>query len=155
MIFFRQKISEKICVSDSKKAKLCKILIVTLIFEKNANFFAENCQKSQKIVIITSTPWSPNPWMLKQCYTPHLSDWVTSKMSITADIHGCLWWQPPPGQSQRGEKESRKECLKLVEFTSTKPCTYVVSSLDVIPPNSHPGVTVMITISTTKLSFFF
>jgi hypothetical protein len=32
--------------------KLCKILIMTLVFEKNANFFAENCQKSQKIVII-------------------------------------------------------------------------------------------------------
>jgi hypothetical protein len=27
-----------------------------LVFEKNANFFAENRQKSQKIVIITSTP---------------------------------------------------------------------------------------------------
>jgi hypothetical protein len=27
-----------------------------LVFEKNANFFAENWQKSQKIVIITSTP---------------------------------------------------------------------------------------------------
>jgi hypothetical protein len=33
-----------------------KIVILTLVFEKNANFFAENCQKSQKIVIITSTP---------------------------------------------------------------------------------------------------
>jgi hypothetical protein len=31
-------------------------LIITLVFEKNANFFAENCRKSQKIVIITSTP---------------------------------------------------------------------------------------------------
>jgi hypothetical protein len=38
------------------KAELCKILSITLVFEKNANFFAENCQKSQKIVIITSTP---------------------------------------------------------------------------------------------------
>jgi hypothetical protein len=38
------------------KAKLCKMLIITLVFEKNANFFAENCQKSPKIVIITSTP---------------------------------------------------------------------------------------------------
>jgi hypothetical protein len=37
------------------KAKLCKILI-TLVFEKNAKFFAENCRKSQKIAIITSTP---------------------------------------------------------------------------------------------------
>jgi hypothetical protein len=32
------------------------MLIITLVFEKNANFFAENCQKLQKIVIITSTP---------------------------------------------------------------------------------------------------
>jgi hypothetical protein len=38
------------------KGKICKILIITLVFEKNANFFAENCRKSQKIVIITSTP---------------------------------------------------------------------------------------------------
>jgi hypothetical protein len=30
-------------------------------FEKNANFFAENWQKSQKIVIITSTPGHPAP----------------------------------------------------------------------------------------------
>jgi flagellar biogenesis protein FliO len=33
-----------------------KIVILALVFEKNANIFAENCQKSQKIVIITSTP---------------------------------------------------------------------------------------------------
>jgi hypothetical protein len=38
------------------KAKLYKILIITLVFEKNAKFFAENWQKLQKIVIITSTP---------------------------------------------------------------------------------------------------
>jgi hypothetical protein len=38
------------------KVKLCKILIITLDFEKNANFFAENCRKSPKVVIITSTP---------------------------------------------------------------------------------------------------
>jgi hypothetical protein len=25
------------------KDKLCKILIITLVFEKNANFFAKNC----------------------------------------------------------------------------------------------------------------
>jgi hypothetical protein len=39
----------------------CKNLIIALVFEKNANFFAENCRKSQKIVIITSTPWSQWP----------------------------------------------------------------------------------------------
>jgi hypothetical protein len=33
----------------------CKNLIITLVLEKNANFFAENWQKSQNIVIITST----------------------------------------------------------------------------------------------------
>jgi hypothetical protein len=38
------------------KANLHKMLIITSVCEKNANFFAENCQKSQKIVIITSTP---------------------------------------------------------------------------------------------------
>jgi hypothetical protein len=27
-----------------------------LVFKKNGNFFAENWEKSQKIVIITSTP---------------------------------------------------------------------------------------------------
>jgi hypothetical protein len=31
-------------------------LIITLFFEKNANFSAENWQKSRKIVIVTSTP---------------------------------------------------------------------------------------------------
>jgi hypothetical protein len=34
----------------------CKNLIITLVFEKSANFFDENWQKWQKIVIITSTP---------------------------------------------------------------------------------------------------
>jgi hypothetical protein len=33
-----------------------KIVIITLVFKKNAIFFAEDWQKSQKIVIITSTP---------------------------------------------------------------------------------------------------
>jgi hypothetical protein len=47
-ITFAKKIGEK--------AKLCKKFIITLVFEKNANFFAENCRKSQKIMIITSTP---------------------------------------------------------------------------------------------------
>jgi hypothetical protein len=41
------------------KPKLCKLLIITLVFEKNANIFAENWQKSQKIVIITSTSGHP------------------------------------------------------------------------------------------------
>jgi hypothetical protein len=48
--------AKKMAFLTQNKAKLCKNWIITLVFEKNANFFAENCQKSQKIVIITSTP---------------------------------------------------------------------------------------------------
>jgi hypothetical protein len=54
-----KKIAKKLAFLTQNKAKLCKILIITLVFEKNANFFAENWQKSQKIVIITSTPGHP------------------------------------------------------------------------------------------------
>jgi hypothetical protein len=54
---FAEFFGEKIGVFDSKnKANSCKKLIITLVFEKNAIFFAENCLKSQKNVIITSTP---------------------------------------------------------------------------------------------------
>jgi hypothetical protein len=49
------------------KAKLCKIVITALVFEKNVNFFAENCQKSQKIVIIASTP-DRNSNRIRSCY---------------------------------------------------------------------------------------
>jgi hypothetical protein len=45
-----------LAILSQNKAKLCKKLNITLVFEKNANFFAENCRKSQKILIITSTP---------------------------------------------------------------------------------------------------
>jgi hypothetical protein len=36
---FAKKFSEKIGVLTQNKAKLCKILIITLVFEKTANFF--------------------------------------------------------------------------------------------------------------------
>jgi hypothetical protein len=38
------------------KANFCKNFIITLVFEKNAKFFAENSRKMQEIVIIISTP---------------------------------------------------------------------------------------------------
>jgi hypothetical protein len=57
---FLNTFTEKFGVLTQKKAKLSKILIITLVFQKNANFFAENCQKSQKIVITTSTPGQTN-----------------------------------------------------------------------------------------------
>jgi hypothetical protein len=55
-VFSPKDSAKKLAFSTQNKAKLSKILIITLVFEKNANFFAENRQKSQKIVIITSTP---------------------------------------------------------------------------------------------------
>jgi hypothetical protein len=56
---FAEKFGEKLAYLTQNKAKLCKILIITLVFEKNAKFFAENWQKLQKIVIITLTPVRP------------------------------------------------------------------------------------------------
>jgi hypothetical protein len=40
-------------------------LIITLIFEKNANFFAESWQKPQKMVIITLTPEQGKKYLQK------------------------------------------------------------------------------------------
>jgi hypothetical protein len=52
--YFRQKKSAiKLAFIAQNKAKLCNNLITTLVFEKNAKFFAENWPK---IFIITSTP---------------------------------------------------------------------------------------------------
>jgi hypothetical protein len=54
------RIGGRMAFMTKNKAKLCKILIKTLFFEKNANFFAENGQKLQKIVVITQRgrpPW--------------------------------------------------------------------------------------------------
>jgi hypothetical protein len=59
MIFsniFDKNFSKNIGVFAQTTASFCERLIIKLVHEKNANFFAENWQKSQKIVIITSTP---------------------------------------------------------------------------------------------------
>jgi hypothetical protein len=55
-IFSPKKLAKNYAFLTQNKAKLCNNLFITLVFEKNANFFAENCLKSPKIVIITSTP---------------------------------------------------------------------------------------------------
>jgi IS30 family transposase len=73
-------------------------VIITLVFEKNANFFAENKQKSQKIVIITSTPESQQRYFvtLSPCLFPaafqnsareeELRSKVSALKSLTIDI---------------------------------------------------------------------
>jgi hypothetical protein len=55
-IFSPKNSTKKLAFLTPHKAKLCKILIHNIGFEKNANCFAEIWQKSQKIVIITPTP---------------------------------------------------------------------------------------------------
>jgi hypothetical protein len=55
---FAEKFSEKNGVFAQTTASFCKNLIITLVFEKNSIFYAINWQKSQKIVIIISTPGS-------------------------------------------------------------------------------------------------
>jgi hypothetical protein len=54
-IFLPKNLAKHLAFFIQNKAYLCKKLIVTLVLEKNANFFEENCRKSQKTVIITST----------------------------------------------------------------------------------------------------
>jgi hypothetical protein len=43
-------------------------MIITLVFEKNVKIFAKNCQKSQKIVIITLVPDWANYRILGDCF---------------------------------------------------------------------------------------
>jgi hypothetical protein len=52
-LYFSPKIGEKFGVFISNYAEKT---ILILAVEKNAIFSAENCRKSQKTVIITSTP---------------------------------------------------------------------------------------------------
>jgi hypothetical protein len=48
-----------------------KIVIITLVIEKSTNFFAENWPKSQKIVIITSTPGHTDARVRPLLPSPH------------------------------------------------------------------------------------
>jgi hypothetical protein len=59
-IFWLKNSAKKLALLTQNKAKVRKILIITLVLEKNAKFFDEICQKSQKTVIITSTPGLPD-----------------------------------------------------------------------------------------------
>jgi hypothetical protein len=54
-IFSPKNLAKNLAFFAQNKAKLCKNWVITLVFEKNANFSAENFRESQKIVIIAST----------------------------------------------------------------------------------------------------
>jgi hypothetical protein len=86
------------------KAKFSKKIITTLIFEKNAIFFAENCQKLQKIVTITSTPGhtvksflepKTRPSISKAFMKPH----VTAKTAPSCQqyVHKKYRWREKGG----------------------------------------------------------
>jgi hypothetical protein len=55
-MIFKNIFAKKFAFLTPNKAKLCKKIDHNIGFEKNANFFAKNCRKLQKTVIITSTP---------------------------------------------------------------------------------------------------
>jgi hypothetical protein len=48
-IFSQKKIAKKLAFLTQNNAKLCKFLIITLAFEKNANFFAKNSKNRRKL----------------------------------------------------------------------------------------------------------
>jgi hypothetical protein len=97
-----------------------------LVFEKNANFFAENCQKSQKIVIITSTPGQTdyfdliffqtpkNGWIIKRAPTPDTpetgctSSTVPSSPNSEAECHADEESAIAPLHSAAVDKNVRK-----------------------------------------------
>jgi hypothetical protein len=67
--YFRQKMAKKLEFLTQNKAELCTNLIITLVFEGNANFFVEIRQKSQKIVGNHNIDPKSHavPWLLYSC----------------------------------------------------------------------------------------
>jgi hypothetical protein len=47
--YFRKKIGKKVAFLAQNKAKLCKILIITLVFEKNAIFLPKIVKNRRKL----------------------------------------------------------------------------------------------------------
>jgi hypothetical protein len=48
-IFSPKKSAKKLAFLTQNKAKLCKILIIALVFEKNANFLPKNVENRRKL----------------------------------------------------------------------------------------------------------
>jgi hypothetical protein len=69
-IFSPKNSAKKLAFFTKKQSKIFKKLIITLVFEKNANFLqkiGKNWQKLAKIVIITSTLGCPDEFFFKCC----------------------------------------------------------------------------------------
>jgi hypothetical protein len=57
-IFFPKISAKKLAFLTQNKAKLCKILIITLVFEKNVNFFLRKLSKIAENCDHNIDPWS-------------------------------------------------------------------------------------------------
>jgi hypothetical protein len=58
-IFSPKMSAKKMAFLTQNKAKICKILIITLVFEKNANFFRRKLAKIAENCDHNIDPWSP------------------------------------------------------------------------------------------------
>jgi hypothetical protein len=126
--YFRQKIQQKMAFLTPNKAKLCKILIITLVFEKNDNIFAENWQKSPKIVIITSTSGHPVHMYLGQnldvsySWIPTLNWW-----QVKVDLYICRYCYADQGLTSKPYWVGG-QCYRYSRLNKTDIylCTYVL-----------------------------
>jgi hypothetical protein len=89
-IFSPKNLAKILAFFAQTTASFCKkIGIITLVFEKNANFFAENWQKSQKIVIITSTPDHVFPRDNMQCR--YIKCTSLGRLNSMYVCNGCMY----------------------------------------------------------------
>jgi hypothetical protein len=97
------------------KAKLCKNLIITLIFEKNANFFAENCRKTQKIVIIDRPKCSPTYSLQYQ----YMHNFYRAKSSQKIRANTEIFKKAPKENNRpRGEKSPNPITVVKLSFNT-------------------------------------
>jgi hypothetical protein len=92
-------------------------LIIALVFEKNANFFAENWEKTQKIVSITSTldefvkkvtKMEPNPFFAQNKYITGTVEIRSPKICSTSVI-----LKPLPKDNNRPMGENSHNLVTL------------------------------------------
>jgi hypothetical protein len=99
-IFSPKNSAKKLAFLTQNKAKLYKILIITLVFEKKRHFLAENWKKSPKNVIITSTPDEFVKKIAKNCATSINRINIEVSNAQEAKL-GRIWSPCPSDQRQR------------------------------------------------------
>jgi hypothetical protein len=87
-IFSPKKLAKILAFFAHTTASFWKNLFITLVFEKNANFFAENWRKSQKIVIITSNPGVN--LLLAKCSKTKMSETVHRPFAENRCAENCF-----------------------------------------------------------------